>query len=234
MDYYPTTETLEDTQQLDVKQNTPAPIVAYQSSSDKWQWVTPRNIAIGIGGLMMLSLFVIMSRNAGTSETIKVAPVQDIAPSSQDVNKLILTNSKASLETLKDATDIKIKEITDASINERSQEILIESQKNIINPKSNCYKSDLGTTCYLTAFIGEMQNRYSDAILLRQWHKANNALFDIKAARVALDGIKQPTPFTPAVVSAAILKENETRLNIANQTDNAKASSLTGMYGGNQ
>ena len=233
MDYYPT-DTVEDTQQFTAQPNTPAPIVAYQSSSDKWQWVTPRNIAIGIGSLMMLSLFVVTSRNVGVSETITVPRPEEVPPTTQEVNKLILTNSKASLETLKDATDIKIKEITDASINERSQEILIESQKNIINPKSNCYKSDLGTACYLTAFIGEMQNRYSDAILLRQWHKANDALFDIKAARVALDGIKQPTPFTPAVVSAAILKENEARLNIANQTDNAKASSVTELYGGSK
>ena len=128
---------------------------------------------------------------------------------------------------LKIATDLKIEEVQQASINERSQEILLESQKHVSNPKSGCYRSPYGTACYITSFISEQQQRYADAISLRQWNKANNALFDVRAARVSLDGVKQ-VPFTPAVTSAAIIKENQARINIAQQSDNAIAADIYG------
>jgi hypothetical protein len=66
------------------------------------------------------------------------------------------------------------------------------------------------------------------AALSRDWTKANHALFEIKAARIALDG-SQPVPFTPNVTSAAIIKEMELRVSILQQSDNAIASE---MYGG--
>ena len=208
-----------------VQPNTPAPIELYQGNM---QWLTPRNMAIGIGGVVMAAILFVSFRGSAAPETIKVGAIQNTEPSSQEVNKLILENSKASLDDLKIATNLKMEEIYQSSINERSLEILAEAQKHVANPKSpSCYRSPHGTACYVTVFIAEQNARYADAISVRQWNKANNALFDVKAARTALDGIK-PVPFTPAVTSAAIIKENELRINLAQQSDNAIATDLYG------
>ena len=207
--------------------NIPAPIALYQGGN--MQWLTPRNMAIAIGGVIMLSIMAIAVRGSGsTIETIKVGAIQITDPSSADVNKVVLENSKTTLSNLKLATDLKIEEVRQASINERSQEILLEAQRHVTDPKSGCFRSPYGTTCYITIFIDEEQLRYADAIAVRQWNKANNALFDVKAARTALDGINQ-VPFSPAVTSAAIIKENEARINLAKQSDNAIASDIYGV-----
>ena len=234
MDYYPTDTVdrpIADT--LPLLPNTPAPIAhvpqepfAIPQGADM-SWLTARTVAISIGVVVLGAILVIGFRSSGTPETIKVAPIQNSEPSSADVNKIVLENSKATLADLKIATDLKIEEVQQASINERSQEILLESQKHVSNPKSGCYRSPYGTACYITSFISEQQQRYADAISLRQWNKANNALFDVRAARVSLDGVKQ-VPFTPAVTSAAIIKENQARINIAQQSDNAIAADIYG------
>ena len=230
MDYYPTTETLEDSQQFTAQPNTPAPIVvSTSSSSDKWQWVSFRSIGLLSGGLIMLVIGALAMRSTAisTDQPIKIAPLQNIAPSSRQVNQVILENSKASLSDLKVATDLKIDEVTQAMLNERSNEILTEAKRHVTNPKSPCYRSPYQQACYISTFIPEMQKRYEDAVLTRKWSQANQALFDIKAARYALDGSQQ-VPFTPNVTSAAILKEMELRVNIAQQSDNAIASDMVG------
>lgn len=217
---------ISDTFTPPMQQNTLAPIALYQGNM---QWLTPRNMAIAIGGVVMLSIMAIAVRGSGsTPETIKVGAIQNTEPSSAVVNKVVLENSKATLNDLKIATDLKIEEVRQASINERSQEILLEAQKHVADTKSSCYRSPYGTTCYITIFISEQQLRYADAIAVRQWNKANNALFDVKAARTALDGVT-PVPFAPAVTSAAIIKENEARINLAQQSDNAIASDMYGV-----
>ena len=234
MDYYPTDTVdrpIADT--LPLQPNTPAPIAHVPQEPfaipqrANLSWLTKRGLAIGIGVVVLVAILVTAFRSSGTPETIKVAPIQNTEPSSADVNQLILENSKVALADLKIATDLKIEEVQQASINERSQEILLESQKHVSNPKSGCYRSPYGTACYITSFISEQQQRYADAISLRQWNKANNALFDVRAARVSLDGVKQ-VPFTPAVTSAAIIKENQARINIAQQSDNAIAADIYG------
>ena len=207
-----------------VQPNTPAPIELYQGNM---QWLTPRNMAIGIGGVVMAAILFVSFRGSAAPETIKVGAIQNTEPSSADVNKLILENSKASLDDLKIATNLKMEEIYQSSINERSLEILAEAKKHVAAPQSACYRSPHGTACYATIFITEQNARYVDAIAIRQWNKANNALFDVKAARTALDGIK-PVPFNPAVTSAAIIKENELRINVAQQSDNAIAADIYG------
>lgn len=219
---------------LPLQPNTPAPIAhvpqepfAIPQGADM-SWLTARTVVIGIGVVVLGAILVTGFRSSATPETIKVAPIQNTEPSSADVNKLVLENSKATLADLKIATDLKIEEVQQASINERSQEILLESQKHVSNPKSGCYRSPYGTACYITSFISEQQQRYADAISLRQWNKANNALFDVRAARASLDGVKQ-VPFTPAVTSAAIIKENQARINFAQQSDNAIAADLYGV-----
>ena len=227
MDYYPA-DTIDRPIAFapapQVQPNTPAPIELYEGNM---QWLTPRNMAIGIGGAVMAAILLVSFRGSAAPETIKVGAIQNTEPSSQEVNKIVLENSKATLDDLKIATNLKMEEIYQSSINERSQEILLEAQKHVANPKSGCYRSPHGTACYATTFIAEQNLRYADAIAVRQWNKANNALFDVKAARTALDGIK-PVPFTPAVTSAAIIKENELRINVAQQSDNAIATDLYG------
>jgi hypothetical protein len=229
MDYYPA-DTIAD-RIVDVRSNTAAPIAHVPQEQFAipagLAVLTPRNLAIGIGGVVIGAILLVGFRSSSNGESIKVAPIQNTEPSSAQVNQLVLGNSKAALADLKIATDLKIDEIQQAAINERSQEILLEAQKQIKDPKSGCYRSPYGVSCFVTVFIAEQEQRYSYAISGRDWNKANTALFNIKASRVALDGVK-PTPFTPAVASAAIIKENEARINLAQQSDNAIAHELNG------
>jgi len=219
---------LEDTQQFTAQPNTPAPIVV--SNADQYQWVTARNIA-GVGcGLIVITIGALAMRSTAISndQPIKIAPLQSIEPTSQQVNQVILEGSKNSLAEIKIATDMKLEEVTQAMLNERASEILSEAKKHVSNQKSACFRSLYQQACYISTFIPEMQKRYEDAVLTRKWSQANQALFDIKAARIALDGAN-PVPFTPNVTSAAIIKEMELRVNILKQSDNALAAE---MYGG--
>ena len=235
MDYYHT-DTIDrpiaDT--FPLQPNTPAPIAhvpqepfAIPQGADM-SWLTKRGLAIGIGVVVLVVIAVTGFRSSGNPETIKVAPIQNSDPSSADVNKLVLENSKATLADLRIATDLKIEEVQQASINERSQEILLEAQRQVKDPKSGCYRSPFGTACFLTAYVSEQQQRFQNAIAIRNWNDSNSALFNVKATRVAFDGVKL-VPFTPAVTSAAIIKENEARINIAQQSDNAIAHDLYGV-----
>jgi hypothetical protein len=235
MDYYPT-DTVQE-QQFTTQPNTEAPIVAvnpyqYQGQGNRYQWVSPRNIALIAGGLVVLVIGALAMRSTAinTDAPIKVAPLQNVAPSSQQVNQVILENSKASLSDIKIATDLKIEEVTKAMLNERSQAILIEANRQIADKNSACFRSPYQQACFISVFIPEQQKRYEMAALSRDWTKANHALFEIKAARIALDGAFT-VPFTPNITSAAIIKEMELRVSILQQSDNAIASE---MYGGKQ
>jgi len=224
---------IDTQQQFTAQPNTEAPIVAvnpYQFQGNQYQLVNPRVIFGGLGAITLLVIGALAMRSTAinTDAPIKIAPLQNVAPSSQQVNQVILENSKASLSDIKIATDLKIDEVTQAMLNERSNEILTEAKRHVSNSKSNCFRSPYQQACYISTFIPEMQKRYEDAVLTRKWSQANQALFDIKAARIALDGF-QPIPFTPNVTSAAIIKEVEARVNILQQSDNAIASE---MYGG--
>jgi hypothetical protein len=234
------TDTYQDTQQLNVnvQPNTSAPIVAYEGN--QYQWVSvPRNIAlmIGVPSLLVIGAIAMRSTAITTDQVIKVAPLQNnLAPSTQQVNQVILENSKASLSDIKIATDLKIEEVTKAMLNERSQAILIEANRQLTippdpkNKEASCFRSPYQQACFISVFIPEQQKRYEMAALSRDWTKANHALFEIKAARIALDG-SQPVQFTPNITSAAIIKEMEARVSILQQSDNAIASE---MYGGKQ
>ena len=234
MDYYPTDTVdrpIADT--LPLLPNTPAPIAhvpqepfAIPQGADM-SWLTARTVAISIGVVVLGAILVIGFRSSGTPETIKVAPIQNSEPSSADVNKIVLENSKATLADLKIATDLKIEEVQQASINERSREILLEAQRQVKDPKSGCYRSPFGTNCFLITYVNEQQQRFQNAIDVRNWNSSNNALFNIESARIAMDGVK-PVPNTPAIASAAIIKENQTRINLAQQSDNAIAADLYG------
>lgn len=226
---------IDTQQQFTAQPNTEAPIVAvnpyqFQGQGNQYQLVNPRVIFGGLGAITLLVIGALAMRSTAinTDAPIKIAPLQSIAPSSQQVNQVILENSKASLADIKVATDLKIEEVSLAMLNERANEILTEAKRHVSNPKSPCYRSPYQQACYISTFIPEMQQRYESAVLTRKWSQANQSLFDIKAARIALDG-SQPVPFTPNVTSAAIIKEVEARVNILQQSDNAIASE---MYGG--
>ncbi len=242
MDYYPT-DTVQE-QQFTAQPNTEAPIVAvnpyqYQGQGNQYQWVSPRNIALIFGGLTVavIGAVVIRSTAINNDQVIKVAPLQNnIAPSTQQVNQVILENSKASLSDIKIATDLKIEEVTKAMLNERSQAILAEANRQLTippdpkNKEASCFRSPYQQACFISTFIPKQQKRYEIAALSRDWVEANQALFEIKAARIALDGAS-PVPFTPNITSAAIIKEMEARVNILQQSDNAIAAE---MFGGKQ
>lgn len=228
MDYYPT-ETIDQQQQLDVQPNTPAPIVAV--SQNQYQWVSPRNIALIGGGLVMLVIGAIAARSTAINndQPIKIAPLQNTAPSSQQVNKVILEGSKNSLADTKLATDLKLEEVTKAMLNERSIAILNEGKRQVSDRDSPCFKNEHQEACFIVSkFIPEQQKRYEDAALQRKWTIANHALFELKAARIALDGA-HTVPFTPNITSAAISNEMQLRVSILQQSDNALAAD---MYGG--
>lgn len=226
------TDTIVDNQQFTAQPNTAAPIVAINHGGEvnQYQWVNPRLLVGSFGAITLLVIGALAMRSTAINSDapIKIAPLQNVAPSSQQVNQVILENSKASLSDIKVATDLKIEEVSLAMLNERANEILTEAKRHVSNPKSPCYRSPYQQACYISTFIPEMQQRYEGAVLTRKWSQANQALFDIKAARIALDG-SQPIPFTPNVTSAAIIKEVEARVNILQQSDNAIASE---MYGG--
>jgi hypothetical protein len=226
---------IDTQQQFTAQPNTEAPIVAvnpYQFQGSQYQLVNPRVIFGGLGAITLLVIGALAMRSTAinTDAPIKIAPLQNVAPSSQQVNQVILENSKASLSDIKIATDLKIEEVTKAMLNERSQAILIEANRQITDKNSNCFRSPYQQACFISVFIPEQQKRYEMAALSRDWTKANHALFEIKAARIALDG-SQPVPFTPNITSAAIIKEMEARVSILQQSDNAIASE---MYGGKQ
>jgi hypothetical protein len=113
-------------------------------------------------------------------------------------------------------------------LNERSIAILTEGKRQVTDRNSPCFKSPHQEACFISVFIPEQLKRYEDAALQRRWHEANKALFEIKAARIALDGAPNVS-FTPHITSAAITNELQVRVNIWQQSDNAIAAEL---YGG--
>lgn len=228
MDYYP--DTLQDTQQFTAQPNTEAPIAVYQGNG--YQWVNLRFLLGGAGALVLLVIGAIAMRSTAINpdEPIKVAALSNPKPSSQQVNQVILEGSKNTLSDTKIATDLKIEEVTKAMLNERSQAILTEAKRQVSDRNSQCFKSEYQQACFISVFIPEQQKRYEDAALQRRWKDANQALFEIKAARIALDGAST-VPFTPNITSAAISNEMQLRVSILQQSDNAIAAD---MFGGNK
>ena len=225
------TDTIVDSQQFTAQPNTAAPIVAINHGGEvnQYQWVSPRLIVGGLGAITLLTIGAIAMRSTAINDQpIKIAPLQNIAPSSQQVNKVILEGSKDSLADTKLATDLKLEEVTKAMLKERSIAILNEGKRQVTDRNSPCFKSPHQEACFISVFIPEQLKRYEDAALQRRWHEANKALFEIKAARIALDGAPN-VPFTPHITSAAITNELQVRVNIWQQSDNAIAAEL---YGG--
>lgn len=224
-----------EAQQFDVQLNTEAPIVATKpyefNQGNQYQWVSPRLIVGGLGAIALLTIGAIAMRSTAINndQSIKIAPLQNLAPSSQQVNKVILEGSKDSLADTKLATDLKLEEVTKAMLNERSIAILNEGKRQVTDRNSPCFKNEHQEACFiLEKFIPEQQKRYEDAALQRKWTIANQSLFELKAARVALDGAPN-VPFTPNITSAAITNELQVRVSVLQQSDNAKAAEL---YGG--
>jgi len=233
------TDTYQDTQQFTAQPNTEAPIVAvnpyqYQGQGNQYQWVSvPRNIALMIGDPSLLIIGAIAMRSTAitTDQVIKVAPLQNVEPSSDQINKRILESSNQSLSESKFDTSFKLDEVVKAMLNERSTAILTEGKRQVSDRNSPCFKSEHQESCFIVStFIPNQLSRYENAALQRKWTEANHALFEIKAARIALDGAPN-VPFVPNVPSAAIKKEMELRTSILQQNDNAIAAEL---YGGKQ
>lgn len=226
------TDTIVDNQQFTAQTNTAAPLVAINHGGEvnQYQWVSsPRVLFGGLGAVILLVIGAIAMRSTAISndQPIKIAPLQNVAPSSQQVNKVILEGSKDSLADTKIATDLKIEEVTQAMLNERSIAILTEAKRQVTDRNSQCFKSEYQQACFISVFIPEQQKRYEDAALQRRWKDANQALFEIKAARIALDGASV-VPFTPHITSAAIANEIQLRVSILRQSDNANAADMYG------
>ena len=226
------TDTIVDSQQFTAQPNTAAPIVAINHGGEvnQYQWVSPRLIVGGLGAITLLTIGAIAMRSTAINDQpIKIAPLQNIAPSSQQVNKVILEGSKDSLADTKLATDLKLEEVTKAMLNERSIAILNEGKRQVTDRNSPCFKNEHQEACFIASkFIPEQQKRFEDAALQRKWTIANHALFELKAARIALDGAPN-VPFTPHITSAAIANEMQVRVSVLQQSDNAIAAEL---YGG--
>ncbi len=238
MDYYPT-DTIDRpiAEALPVQPNTPAPIahVPQQQFAIPQQmgWLTPRNVAIAVGGVVVLTIAVLGARTGGESQPIRVAAIQNVAPSSAAANAVVLEKSKASLDEIRLAARIRIKEDQIAMLNDRSQEILREAKRQLSDRNSGCFRSPYGAECFVVSFINEHRQRYRDAALAQQWNTAVTTLFQVEAAQIALDGLRlddtgKLPKFTPAVTSAAIARETEARVNLAKQSDNAIAHDMFG------
>jgi hypothetical protein len=226
MDYYPTTESLEDTQQLDVKPNTPAPIVAYQSSSDKWQWqwVTPRNIALMFGLLVALPIGFMAARSTAIAEKpIQIAPLAVPTISKDKVDDIILNGTTDNLNELTLATDFKIKNDQLALKNERAKEITAWANKLVTDKNSDCYKSVYQRKCYLTLFINEQSERYRDAYRSRKWEEAYKASFQVESARIAWANTVD-LPLDGDATANAMQNELKQRVSLERQSTNAQAA----------
>ena len=212
--------------QPNIEQITPAPMSIYQGGNN-YGWVSPRSLAI-IGGLVPLLIigFIAARSTVINDKPINIAPLQSNAPSAKQINQVILEGTKDSLADIRMVTDIKISETIQAMLVERSQEILTEAKRQVADKNSPCFRSQYQEACFISTFIPEKESRYKDAVLSRKWAIANQALFDIKAARSAIDGAPS-VPFTPNITSAAIIKELELRINILKQSDNAIAAEMT-------
>jgi hypothetical protein len=236
MDYYPT-DTVQE-QQFSAQPNTEAPIVAvnpyqYQGQGNQYQWVSLRLIFGGLGAIALLVIGAIAMRSTAisTDQVIKVAPLQNVEPSSDQINKRILESSNQSLSESKFDTSFKLDEVVKAMLNERSTAILNEGKRQVGDRNSPCFMSKHQESCFIVStFIPNQLNRYENAALQRKWTEANHALFEIKAARIALDGAPN-VPFVPNVPVAAIKKEMDLRVSILQQSDNAIAAE---MFGGKQ
>jgi hypothetical protein len=207
--------------------HTPAPMAMTTYQGGNYGWVSPRSLAIIGGGLTLLILGAIAMRSTVINDkAINIAPMQSNTLNPQVINQLILEGTKESLADIRLATDIKIAETVQAMLVERSQEILIEAKRQVTDKSSPCFRSQYQEACFISTFIPEKEARYKDAVLSRKWAIANQSLFDIKAARIALDGAPS-VAFTPNITSAAIIKEMDIRVNILKQSDNAIAAELT-------
>lgn len=228
MDYYPT-DTIADRPIAEVQPNTPAPIAHIPQEQfaipQNMSWLTPRNVAIAVGGVVIAAILVTGFRGNNT-QSMTVYPPEQSPVDMNKVNEDIIKNNISKFSELKQASDLKIEEIRQGSINERAQEILTEAKRHVSDPKSGCYRAFNGHKCYALLFAKEQKQRYMDAIAVRDWKKSNNALFDFQAARVALDGINQNLPFDPPVTFGAMSNELEMRSLIEDQSQNAIATDL--------
>lgn len=230
--YYPTNDTAADRPIAEVQPNTPAPIAHVPQEQfaipQNMSWFTPRNVAIAIGGVVMAAILVTGFRNSGNTQTMTVHPPVDQPVNMDKVNEDIIKNNYSKFSELRQVTDVKIEEIQQASINERAQEILTEAKKHVSDPanKNGCYRAFNGHKCYALIFAAEQKQRWLDAISVGQKKKANDALFDFKAARIALDGINPNLPFNPPVAFGAMSNEIDARALIEDQSQAAIATDL--------
>jgi hypothetical protein len=233
MDYYPT-DTIDRPiiDSLPVQPNTPAPIAHVPQEQfaipQGTSWLTWR-LAIGVlGGVVVASILFVASRSASNTQPMTVYPPEQEAVDMNKVNEDIIKNNYSRFSELKQVTDVKVDEIQQASINERAQQILAEAKRHVSDPanKNGCYRAFNGATCYTLIFAVEQKQRWLDAITVGDFKKANNALFDFKAARVALDGINPNLPFNPPIAFGAMSNEMDARALIEDQSQAAIATDL--------
>jgi hypothetical protein len=213
--------------QPNISDQTIAPMAMTTYQGNNFGWVSPRSLGVIGGGLTLLIIGAVAMRSTAiVDKPVNVAPMQSNAPNLEAIDKVILEGTKDSLADIRIATDIKITQTIQAMLVERSQEILTEAKRQVADKNSSCFRSQYREACFISKFIPEKEARYKDAVLSRKWESANQSLFDIKAARIALDGAPSVV-FTPNITSAAIIKELEIRVNILKQSDNAIAAELT-------
>lgn len=203
--------------------NTPAPIVL--SSGNQYQWVSPRNIALGFGSLAILIIGAIAMRSTAisTDAPIKIAPLTQPTVSPETINQEVLDGSVDNLNKLVYLSDEKINADKLALKNERAKDITVWANKLVTDKNSDCYKSVHGRKCYLSVFIQEQAERYRDAYKLRKWKEANSILFEIESARIAWIGAVD-LPLDGDTTASAIQNELNKKKSIETQSVNAQAA----------
>jgi hypothetical protein len=228
------TDTIVDSQQFTAQPNTAAPIVAINHGGEvnQYQWVSPRNIALIAGGLVVLVIGAIAMRSTAitTDQVIKVEPLAQPTVKAEEVNKAILERSIEDLNTLIFLTNERLAKDKPALQNERAKEITAWGNKLVTDRNSSCYKSVYQRKCFISIFLKEQIERYKDAYRSRKWEEANKALFQIESARIAWVG-SGDLPLDGDATVSAIRNELERRIEVEQQSDNAIAAE---MFGGKQ
>ena len=205
-------------------------IVPVSPVTHNLSWVTPRTLIGIFGGLALVVTLYIVGRGSNTTnEVTKIGPPIEEKPAINQVNQAILENQKKSLADLKTTTEMRIALDTEWILVNRAKDILDYANKRLSTNTANnpCFRSPKLHNCTIIPFINEQQIRYADAMAARQWAKAMEAQLEIRAARLAADGIVKPSdPFDPSVTRGAIINENEARRLIVEQSDNVIADQL--------
>ena len=185
------------------------------------QWVTPRNLFGVSAGLALLIIGAIAMRSsAAPQNSIAIEPLKEAKVSMDKVNDFIINEASDNLEKLVFATDTRISADQLALENERAKDIVNWANGLLTNRDSSCNKSEYRKRCGLSVFILEQSERYRDAYRSRKWKIANEALFEVRSARIAWNTIVD-LPLDGDATATAI--QNEAKVRIDNERLSANA-----------